>query len=59
MSKPTIEITTDGYFAILLPSGNYLAEQGGTRWEQDSPDGWAAYSTREAAEQTLRFHTHD
>ena len=56
MSKPTIEITKDGYFAILLPSGKYLAEQGGTRWEQATPQGWAAYSTREAAEQTLRSH---
>ena len=54
--KPTIEETKDGFFAILLPSGKYLAEQGGTRWEQDSPQGWAIYSTREMAEQTLRTY---
>lgn len=53
--KPTIEKTQDG-FAVLLPSGNYLAEQGGAQWEQDTPQGWAIYSSREAAEQTLRTY---
>ena len=54
--KPTIEITKEGWFAVLLPSGNYLAEQGGARWEQDTPQGWALFTTREVAEQTLRTY---
>lgn len=45
-----VTLTPCGNYAAQLPTGEFIAEQNGTQWKQDTAQGWSLCTTRKEAQ---------